>query len=903
MKSYAFAFSGGFMSSAGPVRTVDRRYIPCRLLGHGSMGAVYVATDRLTGEDVALKVVRRVDRNFGADSSVYLSLAREFTVLSTLRHPNIISVSDYGFDDMGQPYVAMELLREPVSITDATKNLTFRYQAALLVQLLQALVYLHRRDVLHGDLKPRNILVVATASSDGTIELNLKVLDFGLSVLHNQPSAFTNAGTPGYMAPELWDGGARTRATDLYAFGAICYEVYAGRRPFDSRRLPSLKHAVQTVAPDLSVLDVPEPMRQLIGALLAKDPRQRPADSSETLTRFLSALDFPLATETLETRESFLQAASFVGRETELKRLGVHLNEALAGRGNTLLVGGESGVGKSRLLDELATQALIRGASVVRGQARREGDSGYRLWHAVLRWLCLFTPLEPDELAVLQAALPEGDAVVKANLQPPLPPLPPRLEQMRFLRTVETALSRLSKPMLILLEDLHWDVGEGLVLLRHLIGVASQLPVCIVATYRDDQRRDLPTRLPGIHTLSLKRLTPSDIAELAESMLGPAGRKPVVVKTLQTETEGNAFFVVETVRAWAEVAGDLSRVGVGPLPQHIWTGGMNGLVRWRLDRVPMRARLFLQAAAVAGRELDIPVLAEVLKQLCVHDSIDNQLALCSESAVLLFAKNGWRFSHVKLRDGVLQALPVEHARRLHACVATAINTVYTYSPREIAPSLAYHWGQAGDTSAERYFSQKAGEHALKRGNYEQARFHFERVVALPEEPSSRLSDRATLLTQLGDVYFALGEFARARACFEESLDLCRRGTFERGIAAALNSLGSMALQHDQPAVARTHFQSALAAAHAIRAKTLILTALAGLAQLHCLAGDLIAALEIAAFVLANPMTDSSAHFDCSTLLARINELVPEDVYDAGVQRGSDARLSDFVDRYLTPACV
>ena len=152
-------------------------------IGSGSMGTVYRAYDRLTGQHIALKEVSLASEKFkmlNLDTAVdgfddlaefRLALVREFRTLASMRHPNIISVLDYGFDE--EPYLTMELLENAVPITTAAKDASFEEQMNLLAQVLHALVYLHRRGIVHRDLKPENVMVV-----DGQV----KLLDFGLAI-------------------------------------------------------------------------------------------------------------------------------------------------------------------------------------------------------------------------------------------------------------------------------------------------------------------------------------------------------------------------------------------------------------------------------------------------------------------------------------------------------------------------------------------------------------------------------------------------------------------------------------------------------------------------------------------------------------------------------------------------
>src|SRR5258706_5442322 len=137
---------------------IGKRYLLGRQLGHGGMGAVYEATDRLSGEHVALKRVmiptEKISGSIYSDlMDADLALAQEFRVMASLRHPNINSVLDYGFDKERKPYFTMELLSNAQGLYDAAKGKTDQEKTHILIEILQALSYLHPCGIIHRDLK------------------------------------------------------------------------------------------------------------------------------------------------------------------------------------------------------------------------------------------------------------------------------------------------------------------------------------------------------------------------------------------------------------------------------------------------------------------------------------------------------------------------------------------------------------------------------------------------------------------------------------------------------------------------------------------------------------------------------------------------------------------------------
>src|SRR5258707_7005455 len=192
----------------------SQRYRLASEIGRGGMGVVYRATDRLSGQDVALKRVTKPSEELiftsaSASADRQLALAQEFQLLASLRHPNIISVLDYGFDDEQMPYFTMDLLENPVTVWQYAQSLPAPEKIRALAQILQALKYLHRRGIVHRDLKPANILVSAG---------QLKVLDFGLAVARQQETTGTSTtGTLAYIAPEMLGSQPAREASELYA--------------------------------------------------------------------------------------------------------------------------------------------------------------------------------------------------------------------------------------------------------------------------------------------------------------------------------------------------------------------------------------------------------------------------------------------------------------------------------------------------------------------------------------------------------------------------------------------------------------------------------------------------------------------------------------------------------------
>jgi serine/threonine-protein kinase len=263
-----------------PEEPVAGRFEPLRLLGQGGMGTVHAALDRASGRLVALK---RLEPPPGLSPAARAEAAERFVAeaarLRALQHPGIVALVDAG-SDAGCCWLAMELL-PGTDLTRYTRTGRLLPEALVLrigERLAQALAHAHRAGIVHRDLKPSNVRV--DWSTD-----RLKILDFGLARGADAQATRTGLllGTPAYMAPELLSGRAPDARSDLYALGALLFQLLSGRLPFEATTLGELlRRVAQEPAPDLRSLSpaVAEPVARLVADLLAPQPELRPFDGN-----------------------------------------------------------------------------------------------------------------------------------------------------------------------------------------------------------------------------------------------------------------------------------------------------------------------------------------------------------------------------------------------------------------------------------------------------------------------------------------------------------------------------------------------------------------------------------------------------------------------------------------------
>ncbi|HET9956018.1 MAG TPA: AAA family ATPase [Polyangiaceae bacterium] len=793
------------------MQAVIGRYELGALLGEGGTGSVYRCCHTETGVRACLKLPNE-------DSSRRREpLRREIAALKRLnryQHPGVVRLIDSG-EHAGAPFYVMEHIQgEPLtrlaekaawlasSGEEGSRRVQLNEVLELAAQLADALELVHSEGVVHGDLSPANVIV-----RDGGQPV---LVDFGACFQAHerglprevaQPSGPVH-GTLAYLAPERLDGGPLDARCDLYSLGCILYELIAGRRPFGGARAIDLMMQHRVIVParlSQQLPWVPSELDRLVARLLAKEPSDRigrARDVADSLRRLVPAprpfppSDYPIT----------LYRSRFVGREELLDQLTQLVNDAERGSGGLALVSGESGIGKTRLLNEVARRALERGLSVVSCPSSQYSFDT-RGPSLVLPELAPFAPLlqhlndecsqrSPAEPRMREALQDIASYVGGTRSRTELSPgkrAPADVVRRRVLSGLRDALLAYSnqRVLLILVDDLQWMDELSIQFLVEHGREFCRSHILIFGVYRKEQEPEALTllRRAAISHVNLPRLGQSTIHVMAKDMLGLTSMPEGLSQFLFERSEGNPFFASEHLRA-ALASGQLRSNGDNDwafepgLAPHGLPSSLDDLLALRVAKLTPSAVATLQMAAILGREFD----AELLQSL--RDTQSRSTATALEELVarqiLEWVKAGrYRFAHDGIRESAERSLHEVTRRSLHRRVALRLEELNAVSARpEWIAQLGIHWANAAEPERALPHLRDAARAAAESSAKLRAAELYELAVAecrclVGQRQTRYRPTLAELLESLADTWLSQAQHHRAREAYSESLELWR----------------------------------------------------------------------------------------------------------------------------------
>jgi serine/threonine protein kinase len=759
-----------------------------RRLGSGAFGVVYEALDLREGHTVALKVLRH------PDADALYRFKKDFRSLADIRHPNLVSFYELIHTE-GFWFFSMELVHGVDFIEYLTgcktadgeedEEWAFTPHDAMgyerirraLTQLARGLHTVHRHGKVHRDIKPSNVLV--------TPQGRVVLLDFGLVtelVRYDTAQASPQAtpqlvGTPAYMAPEQALGIPGSPAGDWYSVGIMLFLALCGELPFKGSlgQILTRKQIGDAPQPRQWVPDIPDDLDTLCRELLDPEPEKRPSGR-----QILERLSLPDPEGPTERERSTAVGVGeegseslFVGREETLDAL-EEAWRASREEAVSIYLKGPSGIGMSAVTERFVERIHRRNprAVLLLGRCYPQESVPYKALDSLVDSLSRFLFGRPPE--ELERLLPPGmgalarvfpvlrriEAVARRESAGEGRESTPQRQRHQAFEALRELLRRIAaeRPVLLLIDDLHWGDVDSFQLLDHLLAIPNPPPLLLVGVYRAEDEADSPFvralaealetpawRSRDVRRLELSRLSRREVDELMHRLEQSRGLPPGLVDVVG-EAEGNPLFIAELLR-YAESL-EISQEPAGGEAQTT-TGELHlrDLIMARIERLEPAALRLLRVAATAATPLDREVarqaadiggeLGRALRQLRAakllrQRSIDGEVAL--------------ETYHDRIRETVMESLDPGERRDLHRALALVLES----SGRAAPETLAVHF-QAGQLARSREYLTSAAREAEEALAFDRAaRLYRMALELLPAEDEGRYEIQVRLGTALAN---------------------------------------------------------------------------------------------------------------------------------------------------------
>jgi serine/threonine protein kinase/uncharacterized protein HemY len=822
-----------------------KHYKIVELLGSGGMGEVHKAFDTVLERDVAIKIMHP---HLLDDKTIDVRFMREARAAARLVHPNIVTIYEVGKAKWGR-YIVMEYVNGIPLTRHLKAEEVFKPEWAIkiAIQILSGLFCAHSLGIMHRDIKPDNILVARNKIA--------KILDFGIAKITAKEGltlAGDILGTVEYMAPEQMLGEDLDHRCDIYAAGVVLYQILTKRLPFWGENPVAILYKQlneDPVPPSYYNNQVGQELDQVVLKAISKKKEDR-WETAEAFSEALEAIlrsgtypalslqtderdehsDFSIETDAgKNTGDPNKLRSVFVGREKEFKRLVNLFSQVSRNQGQTVILTGEAGVGKSTLATRLRDYAEKNQGWVLYGACLyQEGMDAYLPFIDALRGFFgkESHSLSEKERLNLKKMVREHVPLLLEFTERFQTNFGPRTssntkdgdsEKDNMFEGIYQLISLLStmRPIILIIDDLHWADQASLRLFHYLSRHVTSNRVLLLGISRteryDLQKNGKPSMIVDMlarirregscEQLTLYRLSRESCDRLIDRTLSPTMFTEEFYELIYRETKGNPLFVLETLNllresgiiffnngAWYNKQDDLKLA----VPKRV----EDVFIR-RLSALNDDEREILQVAAVIGYKFDALRLSKLL-EIPKIKLLKNLQRVERELQILTSTEQGYQFEHPMLQDLLYNEIPMALRREYHLLIASEMEEMHKGDYGALVGEVAQHLRRGGEHGKATPLLYQAALRSFKLGAYREAGLFFTDFMDSAERSGqSQLESFSNedLYLKLGRCHEETGHWDDSLEAYKILLKLSEKKEDPKGQINALERIGRIQVKH------------------------------------------------------------------------------------------------------------
>lgn len=800
-----------------PIKILSYQFI--EKIDEGGGGIVYKAVDQTAENIVAIKTLKeQVDKN----SETFIRFKKEADLLAKLDHPNILKFIDFIEKD-SQVFIVTEFLegKNLRQVIDE-KNLILDERIEIILQIAQALDYVHSQGIIHRDIKPSNVMIVGKNTA--------KILDFGVANLLNFQRLFTAkegvVGSFSYMSPE--QGGMLKRAidqrADLYSLGILFYQLVSGILPYQAKEIGELLHQHIAKIPE-EPINLEKELSPIINKIILKLIKKDPDDRYQTAYGLSEDLNFYLNLNADQKKTFYLELGkkdrlknlnyrtSLVGRKNEMKILLEHLNNTVLKKGFASVLIGKSGQGKSRLLYEVQKYTSSKNAFFIftASNERDKNQPYFPFIEAVKKTLDIlykqpeakrkeiFDRLKKnlgDEGRILSKIIPELSHLL--GEYDPSMKFSKKESDVFFekLKDFFVAVSSDSTPLVFAMDDVHhWDQGS-IQFFSYMLPLIYRESIFFILAMREEEAvkvKDLyqlyvnAAKEDKFSIISLNNLNVDHIENLLVEIFGTlyTGLKEVSSR-LAESTQGNPLLIIENIKTLVEEdiivqKKDGWSINLEKFALFRFSSSIMDRILNRLSKIDPITKDILSYAAILGKEFNFDILFRMIQKnepAFFKEKLLDYLKTGIESGLIMESLNEkgetrYAFAHDKVTETLISQLSEQQIKDNHYVAAIIIENEYFEKDKEY--HLAYHYLMADKRNKAFQYNNSAGKKAIESFSYKLAVSFFYQALNIlrkfAQKTDRAIKERIKLSLEIVNLHFQLGELKEGVILLEEILPL------------------------------------------------------------------------------------------------------------------------------------